>query len=93
MTGKPRSHFSNTARKVALYSMVVRGEPGAKRLPSAEEISLAKYRKIPMISPRLIFVQMAFLLGLFSGKLICGGAYYWRKFCVSKDLGLTIKTA
>ena len=32
------------------------------------------YRKIP--SPGLIFVQKAFLLGLFSGELIFGGAYY-----------------
>ena len=29
-----------------------------------------KYRKIPIISPGLIFVQKAFLLGLFSGELI-----------------------
>ena len=42
------------------------------------------YRKIPMISPGLIFVQKAFLLGLFSGELIFGGAYYWMEFCVSK---------
>ena len=32
------------------------------------------YRKIPIISPGLIFVQKAFLLGLFSGELIFGGA-------------------
>ena len=42
------------------------------------------YRKIPIISPRLIFVHKALLLGLFSGKLMFGGAYYWREFCVSK---------
>ena len=35
----------------------------------------------------------AFLLGLFSGELIFGGAYYWREFCVQSGLGLTIKTA
>ena len=37
---------------------------------------LDKYRKIPIISPVLIFVQKAFLLGLFSRELIFGGAYY-----------------
>ena len=40
------------------------------------------YCKIPTIRPGLIFVQKAFLLGLFSGELIFGGAYYWREFCV-----------
>ena len=34
-----------------------------------------KYRNIPLISPGFIFVQKAFLLGLFSGELIFGGAY------------------
>ena len=37
------------------------------------EESLFGYRKIPMISPGLIFVQKAFLLGLFSGDLTFGG--------------------
>ena len=37
-----------------------------------------------------IFVQKAFLLGLFSGKLIFGGACYWREWV---RLDLTIKTA
>ena len=37
-----------------------------------------KFRKIPIISSGLIFVQKAFLLGLFSGELIFGGAYYRR---------------
>ena len=41
-------------------------------------------RKIPIISPGLIFVQKAVLLGFFSGELILGGAYYWKEFCVSK---------
>ena len=35
-----------------------------------------KYRKMPIISPGLIFVQKAFLLGIFSGELIFGGAYF-----------------
>ena len=34
-------------------------------------LSKCSYRKIPIISPRLIFVQKAFLLGLFSGELTC----------------------
>ena len=51
------------------------------------------YRKFPIISPGLIFVQKAFLLGLFSGELIFGGACYRKEFCVSKWCGLSIKTA
>ena len=35
---------------------------------------LPMYRKIPIISYGLIFVQKAFSLGLFSGELIFGGA-------------------
>ena len=46
-----------------------------------------KYRKIPIISPGPIFVQKAFLVGLFSGELIFGGAYYWNEICVSKWVG------
>ena len=45
---------------------------------------LVVYRKIPIISPELIFVQKTFLLGLFSGELIFGGACYRKEFCVSK---------
>ena len=41
------------------------------------KLNNTKYRKIPIISPGLIFVQKAFLLGLFSGEFIFGGAYYW----------------
>ena len=51
------------------------------------------FAKIPIIRPGLIFVQKAFLVGLFSGKLIFGGAYYWQEFCVSNELDLKIKTA
>ena len=36
-----------------------------------------KYRKIPVISPRIIF----------------GGVYYWREFCVSKLVGLDNKNS
>ena len=39
---------------------------------------------MPIISPGLIFVQKAFLLGLFSGELIFGGACYQKQFYISK---------
>ena len=44
------------------------------------------YRKIPIISPGLIFVQKAFLVSLFSEGLIIG----WN-FAFQNGLGLTIK--
>ena len=53
----------------------------------------ANYRQIGIISPGLIFVQKAFLLGLFSVELIFGGAYYWKEFCVSKLVGLDNKSS
>ena len=49
--------------------------------------NVSKYRKTPIICPGLVFVQKGLLLGLFS-ELICGGAYYWKEFCVSKWVGL-----
>ena len=49
--------------------------------------------KISIISPELIFVQKAFLLGLFSGEPTFGEAYYWREFCVSKWVGLDNKNS
>ena len=49
------------------------------------------YRNILIISPGLIFVQKAVLLGLFSGELIFGGAYNWKEFCVSKWVGIDNK--
>ena len=52
-----------------------------------------KYHKIPIITPGLIFVQKAFLLGLFSGELIFGGAYYLKEFCVLKWVGLDNKNS
>ena len=33
------------------------------------------------------------MLGLFSGELIFGGAYYWKEFCASQWVGLDNKTA
>ena len=53
----------------------------------------SSYRKIPTISPGLIFAQKAFSLGLFSGELIFRGAYYWKEFCVSKWVGLDNKNS
>ena len=49
------------------------------------------FRKIPIMSPGLRFVQKAVLLGVFLGELIFGGAYYWNEFCVSKLVGLDNK--
>ena len=54
---------------------------------------LLNYRKILIISPGLIFVQKAFLLGLFLGELIFGGVYYWKEFCISKWVGLDNKNS
>ena len=51
------------------------------------------YRKIPMTSPGLIFVQKAFLLGLFSGKLVLEGFIIGGNFAFQNGLDLTIKTA
>ena len=50
---------------------------------------LKGYRKYPIISPGLIFVQKAFLRGLFSGELTFGGAYYWKKCCVIGSIFLS----
>ena len=33
------------------------------------------------------------MLSSFLGELVFGGAYYWKEFCVSKWVGLTMKTA
>ena len=57
--------------------------------------SVAIYRKIPIISPGLIFVQKAFPVA----GLIFGGAYFRRGllskglFAFQNGLGLSIKTA
>ena len=46
------------------------------------------YRKMPIISPGLIFVQNAFLLGLFSEGPVIG-----RNFAFENGFCLVIKTA
>ena len=51
-------------------------------------IIVALYRKIPIISPGLIFVQKAFWLGLFSKGLVIG-----RNFAFQNGFVLSIKTA
>ena len=50
------------------------------------------YRKIPIVSPGLIFVQKAVLLGLFSGELSVG-LVIGRNFAFQNGFGLSIKTA
>ena len=42
-----------------------------------------KYRKPLTISPGLIYFRKRFLMGLYKGGLIYGGAYTWTIFCVS----------
>ena len=51
------------------------------------------YRKIPIISPGLIFVQKAFLRGLFLGELIFRGVCSRKEFCVSKWVWLVDKNS
>ena len=55
--------------------------------------SIFKYHKIPIISPGITFVQVAFLLGVFSEELISEGLIIGRNFAFQSGLGLTIKTA
>ena len=43
-------------------------------------------------SPGLVFVQRAFMVGLFLGELI-GEVYFWRNIAFQNGLGLTIKLA
>ena len=52
---------------------------------------MSNYRKIRIISPGVIYVQRAFMVGLFSGELIFGGAYYWRNFPFQNGLDWKIK--
>ena len=55
--------------------------------------NLLLYHKIPIISPGLIFLQKAVLLGLFSGVLISEGLIIGRNFVFQNVLGLTTKIA
>ena len=64
-----------------------------KREEGSDFFALTKYCKISIISPGLIFVQKTFLLVLFSGELIFGGAYHWKEFCISKWVGLHNKNS
>ena len=56
-------------------------------------ISFPIYRKIPIVSPELIFVKKAFLLGLFSGSLFSEGLIFGMNFAFQNGLALKIKTA
>ena len=51
-------------------------------------MTLARYRKLPKISPRAYIFQRPFLRGLFLEELIFGGPYVRREICVSKSIGL-----
>ena len=61
------------------------GERAWPRCPGDEDDlgPLAGYRKPPTISPGLIYFRKRFLMGLYKGGLIYGGAYTWTIFCVS----------
>ena len=50
------------------------------------------YRKIPIISPGLIFVQKTFLLGLFRGSLFLEGLVIGKNFAFQNGFGLLTKT-
>ena len=58
-------------------------------LPSDCTFATVNYREIPIINPGLIFFQKTF----FFPGLILGKAYYWRKFCISKLIGLDNKNS
>ena len=52
------------------------------------------YRKVLIVSPGVIFVQKASLLGLFLGELIFGGACYPGRNCAFQNwLDSTTKKA
>ena len=53
--------------------------------------NVKEYHKIPIISPGLIFVQKAVLLGLFRGCLYSEELITGRNFAFQNGLGLTIK--
>ena len=57
-------------------------------IPWCCHMRLAKYHKIPKISPGAYTFQRLFLRGLFLEGLIFGGAYVRRKTSVSKSIGL-----
>ena len=76
-------------------------DAGCERLSQKSEvnaISLSSwnvlfmcYRKIPKTKPRgLYFSKAPVLRGLFSERLIFGGAYLRREICVSKSIGLAL---
>ena len=71
------------------------GVPGGPFLGASREagstsqmLSILKYRKIPIISPWLMFVQKAFLLGLFLEGLVIG-----RNFAFQNGFDLSIKNS
>ena len=58
-----------------------------------QQVSTSGYGGIPIISPRLVFVQKAFLRAYFWGSLISEGLTTGRNFAFQTGLGLTIDTA
>ena len=61
-----------------------------RHFPNTDRTS---YRKIPIISPGLIFVLKAVCWAYFRGSLFPEGLIIGRNFAFQNRLGLTIKTA
>ena len=76
---------SRDARVFAMFGMSVK--------LNGSVIHYLKYRKVPIISPGLIFVQKAVLLAYFRGSLFSEGLIIGRTFAFQNGFGLTIKTA
>ena len=79
--------------KLITYSAFTHTENAPVKIRGRFEInfitkSQPQYRKIPIVSPGLIFVQKTLLLCLFSEGLIIG-----RNFAFQNGFGLTLKTA
>ena len=56
-------------------------------------IPYVSYRKIPIVSPGLIFVQKVYLWANFQGSEFSEGLIIGGSFAFQNDLGLTMKNA
>ena len=53
-----------------------------ERVKDKGTIFLLKYRRIPVINPRLILIQTQYLVGLYSGEFVTQGVYNLRDLFV-----------
>ena len=53
-----------------------------ERVKDKDTIFLLKYRRIPVINPRLILIQTQYLVGLYSGEFVTQGVYNLRDLFV-----------